>query len=99
MARFTIFGLCFVIFFLIGMLFGLDKQSNHLSKPEENTINPIEYSESLDINIEKEQIHTLNQQNQSPHFTQKLATGLEKIVTGFYEGVVQVIYQISSLLF
>lgn len=44
-------------------------------------------------------MHTLNTQKQSPHFTQKLATGLEKIVTGFYEGVVQVIYQISSLLF
>ncbi|GEN31048.1 hypothetical protein CQU01_12860 [Cerasibacillus quisquiliarum] len=96
MARFTIFVLCFVIFFLIGMLFGLDKQSHHF---EENAIYPIKYSESLDINIEKERMHTLNTQKQSPHFTQKLATGLEKIVTGFYEGVVQVIYQISSLLF
>lgn len=100
MVRFTIFGLCLVIFFLVGMLFGIDRQADHhIGAPTDNMIDPVEYGDAQDVEIEQMQIQKLNQQNQSPHFTQKLATGLEKIVTGFYEGVVQIIYQISSLLF
>jgi len=83
------------------MLFGLDKQANNhdIDTSEQNIIDSIEYVDNNNEDIDEIQIHQLNQQNQSPHFTQKLATGLEKIVKGFYEGVVQIIYQLSTMLF
>ena len=93
--------LLLIVVFLTGMLVGMDKNegmhANHLSSEEHITKqqeNLIEWEVYEEQPIIEEQKLTFDP---SKHTTQKIATLLETGVKGFYEVVVDILYQITSL--
>ena len=93
--------LLLVVVFLTGMLIGMDKkevlQANDLSSEEhiaEQTENIIEWEVYEEQPVIEEQMLAFEPPE---HTTQKIATLLETGVKGFYEVVVDILYQITSL--
>lgn len=101
MARSFIVILLLAVFFLTGMLYGMD--NNDIAIKEESG-----QSEELDqtVGLEEEQVETVEtssidvmERAEPVHFVQKAASFLEAGVKGFYEVVVQILYQVSQLFF
>lgn len=93
--------LLLIVVFLTGMLIGMERKEdifanhllpkvNHMEQPENITESEV-YEEPLLI---EEQMIDFDVPAQT---TQKMATFLEAGVKGFYEIVVEVLFQISSL--
>lgn len=112
MVRSFVSLLLLVIVFLAGMLIGVDRDRDAMpatNKQEANESieemvqleNDVDITEEDDhLFIEDEQIEEQTARvGQPEHSTQKIASFLESIVTGFYDIVVEILYQISSLFF
>lgn len=101
MARSFIVILLLAVFFLTGMLYGMDNndiaindESGQSGSPDqavviEEEVETIESTSSIDVMDRQEPVH----------FIQKAASFLEAGVKGFYEVVVQILYQVSQLFF
>lgn len=98
--------LLLLLFFMSGMMFGADRTEE--ASPEVSPVNPIEAKETETVQSVAIQTSTV-QNNQSPadveyksastHFTQKMASFIEGIVKGFYEIIVQLLYQVAQLFY
>jgi len=93
--------LLLVVVFLTGMLIGMEKKegryANHLSS-EEHVIDQTEKLKEWDVYDEQPMIEEQMLAFEAPEqTTQKVATLLETGVKGFYEIVVDLLFQISSL--
>ncbi|AIF45387.1 hypothetical protein [Virgibacillus sp. SK37] len=110
MVRSIIVLLLFAIFFLTGTLYGMDHAQPMAGKEEgEVQTNKVE---SKEIKNEKEP-KKQKEESQDPivvsaenvdvaepvSFVQKTAALLEAVVKGFYEVLVQLLYQVSKLFF
>lgn len=87
-----------------GMMFGADRTEN--AAPEFNPIKADEVeveqaSAVVQTQTVKEDQGTANAEykSASTHFTQKMASFIEGIVTGFYEIIVQLLYQVVQLFY
>lgn len=107
--------LLLVIVFLSGIIVGSDKDRAEVSNDDERVeqvehVSDVLFSSDLENKdvlfiennvIENEQLNSTDMiyNDGQIHTTQKVASFLEKGVKGFYEIVVEVLYQISSLFF
>ncbi|HLR66506.1 hypothetical protein [Virgibacillus alimentarius] len=108
MVRSFIVFLMLIVVFLAGMLFGIDR-GQIASKPVETDTERIVNHEEEKMDegeiIEKERILQIEEADETTtadvepdnHLTQKTASVLEAGVKGFYEIIVQILYQISQL--
>ncbi|MFD1850225.1 hypothetical protein [Oceanobacillus bengalensis] len=106
MVRSIIVLLLFVVFFLSGTLYGMSQDNRTETaadhKSEETIFVP---EKTTDIEREEETIvsksidEDVMDTDHNEHLTQKTASFLETSVQGFYEVVVQILYQISNLFF
>lgn len=100
--------LLLLLFFVSGMMFGVDRDHSQNTSPEVQTID-VNESE-----IQQEQAETVvktsagkdnigsenGEYKQAPtHFTQKMASFIEGIVKGFYEVIIQLLYQVVQLFY
>lgn len=102
MFRFFIFLLLIMIVFLAGIITGIDREKNAMSnKIQEETVemtsNHMEFIDDEEISVVDQS--EIQRTNTKVHSTQKVASFLESGVKRFYEIVVDVLYQISSLFF
>lgn len=89
-----------------GMMFGADRDRPEYTAPEIRSVDVIETDRE---NVEVVKTSTGNEsvvtekaeykQDTSTHFTQKMASFIEGIVKGFYEIIVQLLYQIVQLFY
>ncbi|HLR80611.1 MAG TPA: hypothetical protein VK119_08550 [Bacillota bacterium] len=110
MGRTLIVLLLLVVFFLTGMLYGMDQsnaiQIEDLSIRKDDDVaseNRFEADgqderDEADISYESYELEGYNVDGPA-HFTQKMASILESVVNRFYEMVVRLLYQISQLFF
>ncbi|PAV29010.1 hypothetical protein CIL05_13600 [Virgibacillus profundi] len=113
MVRSFIVLLLFALFFLTGMLYGMDKENNTATDDSVETIESVDSVKNEEKQIEivevdgepvqaEEVIVNSNKpelDDQPIHITEKTASFLEAGVKGFYEVVVQILHQISQLFF
>lgn len=103
MVRFFIHLLLFVIVFLSGMLFGIDREHAQFNIPTNfESINPEKIEEEPHATSHPDDIIIVEESadmDTPVHATQKTASFLEAGVKGFYEVVVDILYQISTLFF
>lgn len=94
--------LLLVVVFLAGLLIGIDREQSTYANILPNETNIIESTEQV-IYWEEQEEEEFILENQPLNIegpeqaTQKIATFLEAGVKGFYEAVVEVLFQISSL--
>ncbi|MEN1969345.1 hypothetical protein WMZ97_14870 [Lentibacillus sp. N15] len=101
MVRALITLLLLAVFFLSGMLFGIDHGQ------QEKQVEPIEKTDQMEANINDKNVETIEVANEprpdvedtSGHSTQKLASFLGGIIKGFYEIVVMIFYQFAEIFF
>ncbi|MFB4166529.1 hypothetical protein [Virgibacillus sp. JSM 102003] len=93
--------LLLALFFLVGIVVGLDRGENENNPIQntENTITQEKADEKQVVAVEKTTSEDIMKAEAPEHFTQKTATFLEASVQGFYEIVVEVIYQIVQVFF
>jgi len=105
--------LLLVIVFLVGMLIGVDREqdtlpADNIQEEQEFNKEMVQLENDADITTEDEdhlfiEDEEMEEQtasvDQSEHSTLKIASFLESIVTGFYNIVVDILYQVSSLFF
>ncbi|MFZ3576486.1 hypothetical protein [Virgibacillus sp. DJP39] len=99
--------LLLILFFLSGMLFGVERDRAEIAPPKVETANvdkgtAASQGETIiqTSEVDKHVIAESSEYKQtSTHFTQKTASFFESIVKGFYEVVVQMIYQIVQLFY
>ncbi|MGM8364634.1 hypothetical protein ACLIBG_04025 [Virgibacillus sp. W0181] len=99
MVRAFIVILLFALFFLSGMVFGIDQNKQSADKNVEVVEKEEELMDDTPIIVEElvpEQAAVITGQE---HFIQKVASFLEKGVRAFYELVVHVMYQFTKLFF
>lgn len=102
MVRSLILLLLLVGVFLSGILIGIDREesiyANHIS-PEANVVMPIEHIEYWEVHEEEQfLIEEQGLNTEDPEqATQKVAAFLEAGVKGFYEVIVEILFQIASL--
>lgn len=101
MMRSFIILLLLIVVFLAGMLIGIEREesirSNHIS-PELNEVEQIDQIVHWEAYEEQSIIEEQMLNIEGPeHTTQKLATFLESGVKGFYEIIVDVLFELSSL--
>ncbi|WP_430785157.1 hypothetical protein VBD025_10385 [Virgibacillus flavescens] len=86
--------LLLLLFFVSGMLFGVERERTDVPLPEGEIINE-------DYAVEQVAVTPVNTEYQEApaHFTQKMASFIEGIVKVFYEIVVQLLYQIVQLFY
>lgn len=102
MVRSFVVLLLLIVVFLTGMLIGIDREQNTYIKNVPAEFNVSESTEHIahwDVEDEEQFIveeQTLNTK-QPEQATQKVASFLEAGVKGFYEIIVEVLYQVSSL--
>lgn len=110
MIRSFIYLLLLIVVFLSGMILGMERDGLIVSDERENEHEdmislPAQLSAS---NNDDQPIHVVDPDddkssknvldiNTKPHFTQKIASFLETGVKGFYEIIVEVLYQMSRL--
>lgn len=107
MIRLLILMMVLIIVFLTGMLMGMDREQSSYSMPLEEEqeemvplFNQTESYVSDDQKLYEDEVsETSNEQleRSSSHFIENLALFLEKIVKGFYEIIVELLYQITRL--
>lgn len=107
MIRSVIFLLLFALFFLTGMLYGMDRENYAMpnsSVNQEETVpdtapekEPIAIEEAVNETVTDQNLHS--PESESKHFTEKAASFLGTAVKAFYDVVVQILYQISQLFF
>lgn len=103
MTRFFVFLLLFAVVFLSGMVMGIDRENAQMEI--EKIINLFESKETPQVEEEmilEEEIVSTEQSidmDGPVHLTQKTASFLEAGVKGFYEIIVEVLYQISTIFF
>lgn len=98
--------LLLLLFFVSGMLFGLERDQTEFTVPNVETIDINE------ANVQEGEVITQgtpvveniaansSEYKQAPvHFTQKMASFVEGIVKGFYEIIVQLLYQVVQLFY
>jgi cell division septation protein DedD len=104
--RTFIVALLLAVFFLSGTLYGMDRDRGGsrqevpaIEAPQEQQ----ESAETLATTKELEEMEKIEElraaEMNEKHFTVKTASFLETAVKGFYEIVVEMLYQISSLFF
>ncbi|HLR41027.1 MAG TPA: hypothetical protein VK091_05080 [Virgibacillus sp.] len=106
MLRSFIVFLMLIVVFLGGMLVGIDRGQiavNHDDKQEveisaEQNENMQKKDSERIVEVEKNDEY-LTDSDEPMHLTQKTASLLEAGVKGFYEVVVQMLYQISQLFY
>ncbi|WP_188453606.1 hypothetical protein [Virgibacillus oceani] len=108
MVRSFIILLLLAVFFLTGMLLGIDRGQNAdgSSSGSENKIEEIVVKtpkevttiENNEASLEKVSDQTISAES-SPQFTQKMASILETGIKWFYDMVVLIVYQIAELFF
>ncbi|WP_373892860.1 hypothetical protein ACUL41_08695 [Virgibacillus natechei] len=101
MARAFIVILLLAVFFLTGMLYGMDNNNvaiNDKSGQSEEPDQAVVIEEEEVETVETSSIDLMDRQ-EPVHFIQKAASFLETGVKGFYEAVVQILYQVSQLFF
>ncbi|WP_163970053.1 hypothetical protein [Oceanobacillus halotolerans] len=109
MVRSFIVILLLAVFFLSGMVFGMGQENQYAEENQEEIIPPYE-QESQAISDEQQLVEQPTKEDvtntvgaieveEPTHFTQKMATFLETAVKGFYEAIVQIMYQVSQLFF
>lgn len=101
MIRSFVVLLLFVVVFLSGMLIGIDRENQEVipdpqteSSPPEIATDHKELESIPREQVNYEQVSKIEGPEQT---TQKMAFFLEAGVKGFYEMIVEVLYQISSL--
>gem|GEM_PF-1711701 len=113
MVRSFVSLLLLVIVFLVGMVIGADREQdvipvNNKQEESEFTEEMVQLENDADITTEdgeplfiedREMEEQTASVDQSGHSTLKIASFLESIVTGFYNIIVDILYQISSLFF
>lgn len=108
MIRAFVVLLLLAVFFLSGTLYGMDRgdvaandeavSSVETSGQQEKSSEAAIKTNDADKINNMEQI-SLAEANKPVHFTEKIASFLEGAVKGFYEVVVEILYQISALFF
>src|SRR5699024_6643951 len=108
MSRFISIMLLLTVFFLIGMVFGMNQSTTTKQKPNnideqiQENISPAEdvYSDEKEVK-EMNQVENTDVMEPSAALsvTQKTASIIETGVKGFYEIVVGILYQIAQLFF
>ncbi|UJL44890.1 hypothetical protein KFZ58_10665 [Virgibacillus sp. NKC19-16] len=98
MARSFIVILLLAVFFLTGMLYGMDNDDTAINDESEGSDQAVVIEEEEIETIESSSIDVMDRQ-EPVHFVQKAASFLETFVKGFYELVVQGLYQVSQLFF
>lgn len=106
MVRSFIVLLLLAVFFLAGTLYGMDRESVDAMDEKIGSIEvPSNNPESNNYNneriVNKEKAEGINEMEMKEpnHFTEKAASFLEAGVKGFYEVIVQILYQVSQLFF
>jgi len=106
MGRLMVYFLLLVIIFLAGMLIGIDQERNAPKDKDDRLQIASVQSEKISSANEKKNKEELSDAQQSDyvedmeenlHFTQKVASFLEKGVKIFYELIVNLLYEISRL--
>lgn len=103
MVRSFIVFLMLLVVFLAGMLLGGERGqyasgTAEMEQLQERNWDGQSTEEQNEQKIEMEETY-LGEPEDNPHLTQKAASALETGVRGFYDLVVQTLYQISSLFF
>jgi hypothetical protein len=111
MAKFISVLLLLVVCFLVGTLVGIDHNGKSIL-PTTNAVATTEAVESTPevqqtVKPKKQESEVVNQQtvaeelsaSSTEHLSQKTASFLEVIVQGFYDLIVQILYQISQLFY
>lgn len=93
--------LLLALFFLVGMVVGIDRgeSSTDPIQNTEKTVNQEKVEEKQVMVVEQTASENVMTAEAPKHFTQKMATFLEAGVQGFYELIVEVIYQIVQVFF
>lgn len=100
MLRLFVHLLMFIVVFLSGMLFGMDREHAQVDRFETSHSENKEEQTKIASNQDDIIIVDQSADMETPvHFTQKTASFLETGVKGFYEVVVEILYQISTFFF
>lgn len=83
------------------MLFGLEGNTPEYTSPEVKTIHvDKETKQQAEVTTQGPPAIENKEYKQAPvHFTQKMASFIEGIVKGFYEIIVQMLYQVVQLFY
>ncbi|SEQ17199.1 hypothetical protein SAMN05216232_1775 [Virgibacillus subterraneus] len=91
--------LLLALFFLVGIVVGLDRGESATDPMTENTVRTEEVEEKQVVVVEQTTSENIMTAEAPVQFTQKIAKFLEASVQGFYEIIVEVIYQIVQVFF
>ncbi|SDQ48428.1 hypothetical protein [Virgibacillus salinus] len=93
--------LLLALFFLVGIVVGLDRGESATDpiQSTENTVRTEEVEEKQVVVVEQTTSENIMTAEAPVQFTQKIAKFLEASVQGFYEIIVEVIYQIVQVFF
>ncbi|WP_404453071.1 hypothetical protein LG329_02830 [Virgibacillus necropolis] len=97
--------LLLVLFFVSGMLFGVEHDRTEFTLPNVETIDEEEPNVQPEADIqgspvnEKVTVDSSEYKEAPVHFTQKMASFIEGIVKGFYGIIVQLLYQVVQLFY
>lgn len=93
--------LLFIIIFLVGMVVGIDRSQMSMVNNLDETIATDDEMTEEAIEIEEIVIeqNDIMEERSSVHFTHKIASILEASIKGFYNIVVEIMYQIASLFY
>lgn len=89
MARFIIYMLLFIVIFLSGMIVGINQ---HTEQEEQFIV-----EEDLLEDIEVDSTLYSYEDSNNKMFTQKFASFFEKIISGVYNIIVSIMYNIAKL--
>ncbi|MEC5422200.1 hypothetical protein QGM71_01665 [Virgibacillus sp. C22-A2] len=100
MVRSFVVLLLLAVFFLTGVLYGMDRGEISLHDEATKEVELVESQElaSTQMVLVEQELDNHNME-EAEHFTQKTASFLEAGVKGFYEVIVQILYQVSQLFF
>jgi biopolymer transport protein ExbD len=111
MAKFVSVLLLLVVCFLVGTLVGIEHNGKSILPVSTNATNTEEKVSTPEVkqtaNQKTQETEIVNQQtvaeelsaSSTDHLSQKTASFLEVIVQGFYDLIVQILYQISQLFY
>ena len=93
--------LLLIVVFLAGILIGIDKDGK--AEPYQipmTDLPEMHYPEDIIVENQISEVTLIgNEIDSSNHLTQKAASFIETGVTGFYDIVVEILYQIASVVF
>ncbi|MEW9675820.1 hypothetical protein ABRT01_06505 [Lentibacillus sp. L22] len=103
MVRAVITLLLLAVFFLSGMLYGIDHGQEAKTVQQEEQV---QEQDSSKADVNKQEVETIEVNNEpepemdtSAHLTQKTASFLGDIIKGIYEMVVMIFYQFAQVFF